>query len=91
MEKKNIHEGDLVLIEKSDTAQNGDIVVVTLHDMATLKEFRQEWDTVYLIPHSYNPIHTPILLHKEDENIFLQGILVRRFPGNYFISENTET
>ncbi len=42
MEKKNIHEGDLVLIEKSDTAQNGDIVVVTLHDMATLKEFRQE-------------------------------------------------
>jgi repressor LexA len=84
MNKKWIDNGDLVLIRKTNIAENGKIVVALINDEATLKEYRQvEW-CVYLIPHSDNPRHKPIILDESDGNIMIQGIFVRVFPWNLF-------
>jgi repressor LexA len=41
MNQKGIEHGDLVLIKKTNTPENGKIVVVLINDEATLKEYRQ--------------------------------------------------
>lgn len=72
-----ILDGDFVVIEKSETANNGDIVVALVDDnLATLKRFFREGDRVVLRPANNNmePIYP--------NDIKIQGIvvsLVRRF------------
>lgn len=84
MNQKWINNGDLVLIRQSNLPSPGKIVVALINDEATLKEFQQEWDTVFLIPHSDNPRHKPIILDASDGNISIQWIFVRSFPWNLF-------
>lgn len=45
-----IHDGDLVLIAKQNTAKDGDIVVALLEDEATVKTFYKEKDCFRLQP-----------------------------------------
>src|SRR5437667_7218618 len=61
MQDEHILDGDYVLVEKSKTAHNGDIVValVDLSD-ATLKRFYREGDNIRLQPSNVNM--TPIML-----------------------------
>ncbi len=72
-----ILDGDFVVIEKSETAKNGDIVVALVDDnMATLKKFYKEGERIILKPANsqMDPIY-PKELH-------IQGVvvsLVRRF------------
>lgn len=84
MNQKGIENGDLVLLEENNIPENGKIVAALINDEATLKEYRQERGTSYLIPHSDNPRHKPIILDDMDGNILIQGIFVRSFPGNLF-------
>jgi repressor LexA len=84
MNQKAIENGDLVLIRKSNLPENGKIVVALINDQATLKEYHQRDGTVYLMPHSDNPKHKPIILDESDGNILIQGIFVRAFPGDLF-------
>ena len=84
MNQKEIDDGDLVLIRQTNIARNGDIIVALINDEATLKEFRQEKWSTYLIPHSDNPKHKPIILDESDGNIMIQWIFVRAFPGSLF-------
>lgn len=84
MNQKWINDGDLVLIEQSNIPENGKTVVALINDEATLKEFRRDGDNVYLIPHSDNPRHKPILLDESDGNISIQWIFVRVFPWDLF-------
>ncbi len=84
MNQKGIESGDLVLLEETNIPENGKIVAALINDEATLKEYRQERGTSYLIPHSDNPRHKPIILDDMDGNILIQGIFVRSFPGNLF-------
>lgn len=84
MNQKGIHNGDLVLIEQTNIPESGKIVVALINDEATLKEFRIEWEHVYLIPHSDNPKHKPIILDISDSPVLIQWIFVRSFPGNLF-------
>ena len=50
-----ILNGDDVIIKKTETAENGDIVVALVDDdVATLKKFKREKDTVMLIPFNEN-------------------------------------
>ena len=53
-----INDGDLVLIHRQQTAQNREIVAVTIDEDATLKRFMKMGDTVLLIPENdkYEPI-----------------------------------
>lgn len=84
MNQVGIHEGDLVLIRETSVPENGKIVVALINDEATLKEFRREWENVFLIPHSDNPRHKPIILDESDGNVLIQWIFVKSFPGNLF-------
>ncbi|MDR1694007.1 MAG: transcriptional repressor LexA [Lactobacillaceae bacterium] len=74
-----IFDGDTVIIKKSAVAKNGDTVVALVDDSeATLKEFKQEDDYVYLIPK--NEEHYTRKLHASQVKI--QGILsglIRRY------------
>ncbi|BFK81518.1 transcriptional repressor LexA [Clostridium baratii] len=53
-----IHENDLAIIEKCQTANNGDIVVALIDESATIKRFFKENDYIRLQPEndSMNPI-----------------------------------
>ena len=68
----HIMDGDIIVVRKQETADNGQIVVALLEDgTATLKTFRrQKGGKVLLIPH--NPSHQPIAVDKVD----IQGRLV---------------
>ena len=51
-----IHDGDIAIIRRGDTAENGDIVVALLaDDEVTLKRFRRRGDSIALEP--ANPTH----------------------------------
>ncbi len=53
-----ICDGDLVVVRRQQSAENGDIVAALLDDEATVKTFRRRDGHVWLIPH--NPAYTPI-------------------------------
>lgn len=55
-----INDGDLAIIEKSDSAINGDIVVALIENEATIKRFFKEKDHIRLQPE--NDTLTPILV-----------------------------
>lgn len=84
MNQKGIDDGDLVLIEQTDVPRDGQIVAALINDEATLKEFRHQGDLAYLIPHSDNPKHRPIILGDFSDSFSIQGIFIRSFPGSLF-------
>ena len=84
MNQKWVENGDLILIRKTNIPENGKIVVALINDEATLKEYRQVDSYIYLIPHSDNPRHKPIILDESDGNIMIQWIYIRAFPGDLF-------
>lgn len=62
MQEEAILDGDYVLVEKSKTAHNGDIVVALVNrDDATLKRFYREGDNIRLQPSNANM--KPIVVH----------------------------
>ncbi len=66
-----ILDGDLVVVEKAQSAHNGDTVVAMLDDgTATLKRFYKETSRVRLQP--ANPLYRPIYL----DNVAIQGRVV---------------
>jgi repressor LexA len=84
MDKKGIESGDLVLIEQTQVAENGKVVVALINDEATLKEFQVRDESIFLIPHSHNPKHRPIILDNSDDSFSIQWVFVRSFPGSLF-------
>jgi repressor LexA len=58
MVDEGIHNGDIAIIKKQDTAQNGDIVAALVDDEATLKIFKKAGGKIQLIPanEAYKPI-----------------------------------
>jgi len=61
MIEAGIHDGDLAIIEKSNYAQNGDIVVALIENEATLKRFFKEKNHIRLQPENktMDPIIVP--------------------------------
>lgn len=56
MNAAGICDGDTVIVRQQDAVDPGTIAVVCVNgDEATLKRFRQEGDTVFLSPQSYDP------------------------------------
>ncbi|EJP6471329.1 transcriptional repressor LexA [Clostridium botulinum] len=70
MIEAGILDGDLAIIEKTDSANNGDIVVALIDNEATLKRFFKESSYIRLQPE--NKSMEPIIL----ENCKVLGILV---------------
>lgn len=55
-----ILDGDLILVRKQSSAENGDIVVALIGDEATVKTFYKEKDHIRLQPQ--NKLMDPIIL-----------------------------
>ena len=60
MRDAGILEGDYVVVQQADDADNGEIVVALIEDEATVKRFYREKDRVRLQPanKAYKPIRT---------------------------------
>jgi repressor LexA len=60
MIKAGILDGDIVVVKRQESAEDGDIVVALLEDEATLKRFFREADQIRLQPEndSMEPIFT---------------------------------
>jgi repressor LexA len=60
MEGAGIIDGDTAIIEKKETARNGEIVVAIIDDAVTLKRFYKEAARILLQPENpkYSPIYT---------------------------------
>lgn len=64
----NIEDGDIVIIEKRETAENGQSVVAMINgEQVTLKKFYVERDGIRLQP--ANPEMEPIILKNEEVQI----------------------
>src|SRR3990172_20979 len=77
MDKKEINDGDLVLVKQQSTAEDGDLFIALIDDSATVKEFKLKGSTVVLVPHSTNPKHQPIILTSD---FLVQGVVVTTIP-----------
>lgn len=68
-----IKDGDLVIIEKCETARNGDMVIACIdRDAVTLKRFYLEGDRVRLQPS--NPVVPPIIVGAD--MVSIKGIVI---------------
>jgi len=77
MNRKDIHDGDLVLVKQQNSAENGDIIVALIDDEVTVKELRVNDNNVVLLPRSSNKAHMPIILSKD---FMVQGVIVSVIP-----------
>ena len=68
-----IYDGDVAIIKKQNTANNGDIVAALLTDEATLKRLKIMANKIQLIPE--NPAYEPIVT----DNATILGKLVALF------------
>jgi hypothetical protein len=62
---EKIEDSDLVLIRQQPTANNGDVIVALIDGEATIKEFSKAPGYIVLKPRSSDPLHHPIVVHKQ--------------------------
>lgn len=71
MDKRDILDGDLLLIHSQQSAQEGQVVLALINDSATIKVFRRGKGFVMLEPQSSDSSHKPIILR---EDFKIQGV-----------------
>ena len=72
MREAGILDGDLLAVQRSATAENGQIVVARLDDEVTVKRFERKGDYVRLLP--ANPDFDPILIDLRHTLLVIEGI-----------------
>ena len=73
MIEEHICEGDIVIVEKRDTARDGDIVIALVNGSeTTVKRFRKEGRLAVLAPanHSMEAIRVPL------SDVEIQGVVI---------------
>ena len=80
MRDAGIIDGDLLAVQKSREARNGQIVVARLGDEVTVKRFRRTRTTIELLPE--NPDFQPIVVPFGDVDFELEGIAVGLVRNN---------
>ncbi len=60
-----IHDGDLLIIDRSKTAVNGSVVIAVVHGELTVKRLQRDSRGIQLVPE--NPAFKPIHIHDESE------------------------
>lgn len=78
MNDADIQDGDYVLIEPVDHAENGDRVAVIVGDMLTIKKLEKHDDFVVLRPESKDTKYKPIVLHNDSK---IAGKVICSIPG----------
>lgn len=78
MNATRIQDGDLVIVRRQETVDNGEIAVVLVDDeCATVKRFYTTGSTVTLVPQSTNPEHQPQIYNTEKIRISVLGKVVK--------------
>lgn len=73
----NIHEGNILIVRKQDSVENGSIAVVLVDGQdATVKRFYQSGRTVTLLPQSTNSDHAPQIYDLQKTDIRVLGKVV---------------
>jgi repressor LexA len=72
MRDAGILDGDLLAVHRSDSADNGRIVVARLDDEVTVKQFRRRGNIVTLLPH--NPDFDPIRVDLRRQALAIEGL-----------------
>lgn len=71
------NDGDLVLIQKQDTLENGEIGAIRVNGFdATVKRFKTQGDLIILEPMSTNPIHTVQIYNPKEVDINIIGKVI---------------
>ena len=60
-----IHDGDLLVVDRSKTAVNGSVVIAVVHGELTVKRLQQDESGIQLVPE--NPTFKPIKISDESE------------------------
>jgi repressor LexA len=74
MRDVGIVDGDLLAVQKTGEARNGQIVVARLTDSVTVKRFQRTDAGIALLPE--NPDFQPILIRHGDEGFAIEGVAV---------------
>lgn len=82
MRDAGIIEGDLLAVQKSSDAKNGQIVVARLGDEVTVKRFKRNRAGIELLPE--NPDFNMIFIANGDENFVLEGVAVGLIRNQMF-------
>jgi DNA polymerase V len=61
-----IHDGDLLVVDRSAEASHGKVVIVSVNGELTVKRLERKKGKSWLLPE--NPNYPPIALNEEDEN-----------------------
>lgn len=77
MNSTRIQDGDLVIVRRQETVDNGEIAVVLVDECATVKRFYTTGSTVTLVPQSTNPEHQPQIYNTETIHISVLGKVVK--------------
>ncbi|MHA1279803.1 MAG: transcriptional repressor LexA [Candidatus Helarchaeota archaeon] len=75
MVDEGILDGDIVVVRKSETAENGEVVVALVDGEATIKKYKRHGSKIELIP--ANPSYKPIVVKEEQVKII--GVVVALF------------
>ncbi|KJJ85099.1 Peptidase S24, LexA repressor [Candidatus Omnitrophus magneticus] len=78
MNKKGINDGDLILVKKQSTAENGDAIVALVDNEVTIKEYSASAYAIVLKPCSTNKTHKPIVAGNDFQ---VQGVVVTVIPN----------
>jgi len=73
MRDEGIHPGDIVIIRKQATAQNGQTVVALVNNEATIKKYVAKGNRIEL--HPANPKMKPIVVSVKDD-LRIEGVMI---------------
>ena len=76
MYKRQIQDGDYIVVKKTATARSGQIVVALINDEATLKCYVPKSNHIEL--HPRNPSF-PVITIKETDRFNINGVLLYSF------------
>jgi len=74
MKDVGILDGDLVAVHRTPEVRNRQIVVARLEDEVTVKRYKQEGSTVWLLPE--NEEFDPIRVNMKEASLIIEGVVV---------------
>lgn len=74
MKDIGILDGDLVAVHRTPEVRSGQVIVARLEDEVTVKRYRQEGSTVWLLPE--NEEFSPIEVNLQEQDMVIEGVVV---------------
>ncbi|HVF17275.1 MAG TPA: transcriptional repressor LexA [Steroidobacteraceae bacterium] len=74
MKDIGIMDGDLVAVHRTPEVRNRQIVVARLENEVTVKRYKQEGSTVWLLPE--NEEFEPIRVNTREQDVIIEGVVV---------------